>query len=190
MTLKNLRNSNRGFTLIELLVVIAIIGILSAVVLASLQTARQKARDATRISDMKNVQLALELYFDSGQNYPTNTNGTANAYTMGGVTLVASLVPTYIPIMPNDPQAAANSAGDYHYVGLTAAGADCSNGTAAAPTCPSYALGATLEREDNAVLDTDIDGIAYAGIYTLGATGCADTTAGGANTENCYSLRP
>ena len=60
----------RGFTLIELLVVIAIIGMLSSVVLASLNTARAKARDARRVSDLKQMQLALELYYDSNGSYP------------------------------------------------------------------------------------------------------------------------
>ena len=59
--------SLRGFTLIELLVVIAIIGILSSVVLASLNSARQKGRDAKRISDVKQLQLALELYYDANR---------------------------------------------------------------------------------------------------------------------------
>jgi len=65
---------NKGFTLIELLVVIAIIGILSSVVLASLNSARVKGRDAKRVSDLSQIKLALELYFDSNRNYPAATS--------------------------------------------------------------------------------------------------------------------
>src|SRR3990167_526198 len=53
---------SRGFTLIELLVVITIIGLLASVVLARLSSARAKARDARRYSDLLQLQLALELY--------------------------------------------------------------------------------------------------------------------------------
>jgi len=81
--------SKRGFTLIELLVVIAIIGILSSVVLASLNDARQKSRDAKRVADIRQVQLALELFFDSNSSYPTTT--------------LAALVPNYIASIPVGP---------------------------------------------------------------------------------------
>ena len=56
--------------MIELLVVIAIISILASVVLASLNTAREKSRDVKRISDIKQIQLALESYFDDNGGYP------------------------------------------------------------------------------------------------------------------------
>ena len=60
-----------GFTLIELLVVISIIGLLSTVVLASLNTARVKARDAQRIAALKEIKKAIELYAsDHGGQYP------------------------------------------------------------------------------------------------------------------------
>ena len=83
-------NKAKGFTLIELLVVIAIIGILSSVVLASLNTAREKSRDAKRVSDIKQLQLALELYFDSQ---------SPNTYPAA----LTDLSPTYIPADPADP---------------------------------------------------------------------------------------
>lgn len=72
---------NKGFTLIELLVVIAIIGILSSVVLASLNSAQAQARDARRLNDMKQILLALELYYDSNNaSYP----GPVNTWGEGG----------------------------------------------------------------------------------------------------------
>ena len=64
----------KGFTLIELLVVVAIIGLLSSIVLASLNSARTKARDTRRLLDMRQIQTALALYKDSYGCYPNNTD--------------------------------------------------------------------------------------------------------------------
>ncbi len=66
-------NLKRGFTLIELLVVIAIIGILSAVVLASLNTARSKGNDASIQSNLSAVRTQAQLYYEDvgGNSYGT-----------------------------------------------------------------------------------------------------------------------
>lgn len=97
----------RGFTLIELLVVIAIIGMLSSVVLASLNTARAKSKDARRIADMKQISIALELYFDSNRAYPSTSGAWRSqcagwgSYTANNV--IPGLTPTFIPAIPSDP---------------------------------------------------------------------------------------
>jgi len=60
----------RGFTLIELLVVIAIIGLLSAVAVFSLNSVRADARDARRLSDINQIQAALDHYYTDNNAYP------------------------------------------------------------------------------------------------------------------------
>ncbi|HEY4486216.1 MAG TPA: prepilin-type N-terminal cleavage/methylation domain-containing protein [Candidatus Paceibacterota bacterium] len=113
MFLKN--KQQKGFTLVELLVVIAIIGILSAVVYASLNTARERGRDAKRIGDLNNVRLALEFYFDDNGEYPA--------------TLAPLVTAGHLPVVPADPNGDAYSyasletdCSDYH-LGATLEGA-------------------------------------------------------------------
>jgi len=64
-----LKNFKLGFTLIELLTVMSIIGILSSVSVGSLNQSRAKARDAKRISDLKQIAIALQLYKDEKNNW-------------------------------------------------------------------------------------------------------------------------
>jgi len=109
----------KGFTLIELLVVIAIIGLLSSVVLASLATAREKSRDARRVSDIRQIAQALELYFDDNEAYPTCS--TAFLDNQSNCLTTALVGGGYLPSMPNDPQygndGSAQWGYDYEYFG-------------------------------------------------------------------------
>ncbi len=176
---KTIKNTRKGFTLIELLVVIAIIGILSSVVLASLSTARQKSRDAKRISDVGQIQLALELYFDQSQSYPSTT---PDGYT--GTDAAVQLL-EFVKFMPQTPIPPSGGSPNYIYHGITQAGglADC---TGAA--CLSYVVSVALEREDNAVLRTDADITTSGGtVMNGGTTTCLDDASA---PERCYDIQP
>lgn len=177
-------NGARGFTLIELLVVIAIIGILASIVLASLNTARRKSRDARRIADVRQIQLALELYADANnQLYP------ANIYTACGT--AGSLCPTFIPAVPKDPVGPAGGI-NYNYAAL---------GTGA--SCTSYHLGATLSEISNPALQGDVDaaagtictggGTEFSGLSASAEGVACSATAGTpqpGGTETCYDVKP
>lgn len=91
------QGENPGFTLIELLVVIAIIGLLSSVVLVSLSVARAKARDAQRLANLRQFKTGLDIYFDTGNGYPS----TATFNAAVGTVLKCGAVDTFKVI--NDP---------------------------------------------------------------------------------------
>ncbi len=118
----------RAFTLIELLVVVSIIGVLSTVILAALQAARNKANDAKRFSDLRQMEKALDTYYADNGKYPgssdANCNGTGSTKyctacsgtSVSGIfytdtTALSALVPNYIPSIPNGPQANGNASG-------------------------------------------------------------------------------
>ena len=161
-----------GFTLIELLVVIAIIGLLATIVLVSLNTARQKARDVRRISDLRQVALGAEMYYDDNRSYPSVTGCTAANYGLAGVPVAGSLryvlegtagggAVVYMTAVPLDPINSVNNV--YMYA------------TDATSAAQRYVLRAYLEAK-NTAHDTDVDGTVYA---------CACGTNGAAEREYC-----
>lgn len=173
-------NKKFGFTLIELLVVIAIIGVLASIVLASLNSARRKSRDARRITDLKQIQLALELYFDAQSSaYPPGSL-TCDATTAFGL---QALTPTYIPQVPRDPLGTATT-NCYRYASGVISGGS--------PT--TYHLAARLEDGTNPSFsgDKDCDSAAGTVVCATGANyaGGATTDGTGDAANRYYDLAP
>ena len=126
----------RAFTLIEMLVVIAIITLLTAIVVTGLTGSKSKARDAKRISDIGNIQLALELFFDRCKQYPTIPLSIDQQYSdcPNGITLKS-----FISVLPTAP-----SPGSYNYAILE----DDTSGYAV-----DYVLNTQLESSSEIVKD-------------------------------------
>jgi prepilin-type N-terminal cleavage/methylation domain-containing protein len=118
----------KAFTLIELLVVIAIIAILAVLIILALNTARLRARDSSRRSDLRSVTTGLELYNDTVGTYPDDTTYTGLVATIeGGANNAYGFAAGG---MPHDPSVVSGHA-DYGY----------NNGNNAV----DYVLGAQLE---------------------------------------------
>jgi prepilin-type N-terminal cleavage/methylation domain-containing protein len=98
------RRGEKGFTLIELLVVIAIIGILASIVLVALGSARKKARDAARQSDIRQITTAMEMCYapsDCGAGGEKYVDTLAGANTVGNID--TDQAPCYLCPVPTDP---------------------------------------------------------------------------------------
>jgi prepilin-type N-terminal cleavage/methylation domain-containing protein len=91
----------KGFTLIELLVVVSIIGLLSSVVFASLQSVRMRARDAKRISELRVIADAINLYYDDHGDYPPYQE--SNSFDGGNWNSMGNDLSKYLGKMPHDP---------------------------------------------------------------------------------------
>ncbi len=113
----------RGFTLIELLVVIAIIGILASVVLSSLNAARTKANNARRLSDLKQISQAVELYANdnNGSYYVTGVDVWYYACSGSTWDTLETALANYIPTLPHDPTEDCGALRAYYYQSRTGA---------------------------------------------------------------------
>ena len=124
----NVRSKGKGFTIIEILVVLAVIGILAAILYAKFGDARVDAKNKAMRSEMKETQLAIELYkAQFGQYPPAQDLGVANcATTVFGIATAKSsvcnenpvingIVPEFIAGLP-DRKKSANSSCDIVYV--------------------------------------------------------------------------
>lgn len=115
-----IKKNTRGFTLIELLVVIAIIGILASVVLASLNSARDKGADAAVKSNLNNARAEAELFYDNNGRSYDGVCAASGANVIG-----------------DNMQGAANSMGGTYTV------SDTANGSATTVVCHDYNSGGT-----------------------------------------------
>jgi len=136
-------SSYHGFTLIELIVVIAIIGILAAFLTVNYITVRQRARDAQRKSDLRQIQSALELYRSDQENYPTVLQACGNPFSF---TNASGTTTTYMTKVPCDP----TNATPYTYI-YTPGPPGCDNSVN--NYCSTYTILSCLENPNDSERD-------------------------------------
>ena len=98
----------KRFSLFELLLVVAILGLLSTLAIIAIGNAREKARDAARLEDIKEIQAALELSFNDTNKYPEAKEavilGQGNYDCLGGSGFAAKgCENAYLADVPSNP---------------------------------------------------------------------------------------
>ncbi len=177
--------TSRGFTLVELLIVIAIIAMLTAIVLTSLISSRQKSRDAHRVADLKEVQKALEIYFDTNQTYPVS--GAGPAYPIPPVLYNGTT--QFLAGLPQNP-----SGTPYRYLATRGAASPFTRCDVA--PCINFLLYVTLENSNSYGLLQDADVIVLdpaAAVIVNGTSPTCGTLAGvpqPGGTEGCLDRMP
>jgi general secretion pathway protein G len=164
------RKQQQGFTLIEILIVVAIIAILASVVLVGLGPTQQQGRDARRLSDLREVQTGLELYFNKCGYYPGVVNASAPCAAWSAASdwtdMATALTGSGLGIasVPNDPTAQKT----YYY--------GSSDGT-------SYVIGAKLENKGSSAFNGYTAPTEPSGGWPAGLVSCTQ-----ADQEYCLSL--
>jgi prepilin-type N-terminal cleavage/methylation domain-containing protein len=141
-----MKHNKKAFTLIELLVVIAIIGLLSTLSILALNQARARARDAKRIADVKQIQTALELYYNSEGDYPATGIVTGDPIEDSSNNIYLAAVPA--PPTPIDGSACPGVQDEYTYVKTGTGQAGDASYTI------EYCLGATINNVTGNTLQT------------------------------------
>jgi len=151
--LKRKLKHTEGFTLIELLVVIAIIGILSSVVLASLNGARESSRDARRQTDLNQVRTSLALFRDECGEFPDSGNQVTEGLTNANC---STTLGDHMSQVPEDP-----SSGQYGYASNGANDAYCLAASLEADSVPSDSASSSDSVCNNASASEDNGGSTY-----------------------------
>ncbi|MEI6396651.1 MAG: type II secretion system protein [Candidatus Taylorbacteria bacterium] len=135
---------DRAFTLIELMVVVAIIALLTGIIMTNLMQSKSKSRDTQRISDISQIQVALGLYFDRCNQFPSSLAiAENNGNSSGGVCTAGITLGSYISKIPSPP-----SSGETYGYGLNGENTD-------------YVLHTSLENANPSATANGLSGTIY-----------------------------